>query len=205
VGGLAQLTFKPAGIQDLCFFLQNRPGDLPLHVMGVGSNLLVRDGGIEGVVVRLGQGFTNMYVNETTIDVGAGVLDRNVSSLSCEAEISGFEFLCGIPGTIGGALRMNAGAYGSDISQILVYALVVDPKGNLHRLTPQDLGLSYRHCDLPKDWIFVGARLKGDVGRAQDIQDKISSFLAERERTQPLSCGQEEVPLLTQKVLRHGS
>ncbi len=186
VGGLAQLTFKPADIQDLCFFLQNRPGDLPFHVMGVGSNLLVRDGGIEGVVVRLGQGFTNMYVNETTIDVGAGVLDRNVSSLSCEAEISGFEFLCGIPGTIGGALRMNAGAYGSDISQILVYALVVDPKGNLHRLTPQDLGLSYRHCDLPKDWIFVGARLKGDVGRAQDIQDKISSFLAERERTQPI-------------------
>lgn len=186
VGGLAQLTFKPADIQDLCFFLQNRPGDLPFHVMGVGSNLLVRDGGIEGVVVRLGQGFTNMYVNETTIDVGGGVLDRNVSSLSCEAEISGFEFLCGIPGTIGGALRMNAGAYGSDISQILVYALVVDPKGKLHRLTPQDLGLSYRHCDLPKDWIFVGARLKGDVGRAQDIQDKISSFLAERERTQPV-------------------
>lgn len=186
VGGLAQLTFKPADIQDLCFFLQNRPGDLPFHVMGVGSNLLVRDGGIEGVVVRLGQGFTNMYVNETTIDVGAGVLDRNVSSLSCEAEISGFEFLCGIPGTIGGALRMNAGAYGADISQILVYALVVDPKGKLHRLTPQDLGLSYRHCDLPKDWIFVGARLKGDVGRAQDIQDKISSFLAERERTQPV-------------------
>lgn len=186
VGGLAQLTFKPADIQDLCFFLQNRPADLPFHVMGVGSNLLVRDGGIEGVVVRLGQGFTNMYVNETTIDVGGGVLDRNVSSLSCEAEISGFEFLCGIPGTIGGALRMNAGAYGADISQILVYALVVDPKGKLHRLTPQDLGLSYRHCDLPKDWIFVGARLKGDVGRAQDIQDKISSFLAERERTQPV-------------------
>lgn len=186
VGGLAQLTFKPADIQDLCLFLQNRPGDLPFHVMGVGSNLLVRDGGIEGVVVRLGQGFTNMYVNETTIDVGAGVLDRNVSSLSCEAGMSGLEFLCGIPGTIGGALRMNAGAYGSDISQILVYALAVDPKGKLHRLTPQDLGLSYRHCDLPKDWIFVGARLKGDVGRAQDIQDKISSFLAERERTQPV-------------------
>jgi UDP-N-acetylmuramate dehydrogenase len=186
VGGLAQLTFKPADIKDLCFFLQNRPGDLPLHVMGVGSNLLVRDGGIEGVMVRLGQGFTSIHVNETTIDVGAGILDRNVASLSCEAEISGFEFLCGIPGTLGGALRMNAGAYGSDISQILIYALAVDPKGKLHRLTPQDLRLSYRHCDLPKDWIFVGARLKGCVGKAQDIQAKISSFLAERERTQPV-------------------
>lgn len=186
VGGAAQITFKPFDIQDLCFFLQNRPLNLPIHIIGVGSNLLVRDGGVEGVVIRLGQNFNNVYVNETTIDVGAAVLDRNVTDFSCDAEIAGFEFLCGIPGTIGGALRMNAGAYGSDISQILEYALVVDGQGTLHRLPPQELGLTYRHCELPKDWIFVGARLKGQRGNKEEIQEKISSFLKEREKTQPV-------------------
>lgn len=186
VGGPAQVTFKPADVQDLCFFLQNRPKILPLHIIGVGSNLLVRDGGVEGIVVRLGQGFTNVHVNETTIDVGAAVLDRNVADLACKEGISGFEFLCGIPGTIGGALRMNAGAYGSDISQVLLYAFAVDPEGSIHRLTPKELNLEYRHCGLPKDWIFIGARLKGEVGDAKEIEKKISTFLAKREETQPV-------------------
>ena len=187
VGGPAQVTFKPADVQDLCFFLQNRPKDLSLHIVGVGSNILIREGGIEGIVVRLGQGFTNIYIDETTIDVGAAVLDRNLAAVAAEAGISGFEFLCGIPGTMGGALRMNAGAYGSEISQVLLYALVIDPKGHLHRLTSQELGLSYRHCDLPKDWIFIGARLQGKVGNVEEIKEKISALLAERERTQPVN------------------
>lgn len=187
VGGLAQVVYKPADPQDLCFFLQNRPMSLPLHVIGVGSNLLVSDEGVKGIVVRLGQGFTNIFVDDTTINVGAAVLDRNVALLSAQQEIGGLEFLCGIPGTIGGALRMNAGAYGSDISQILVYAHVVDPKGKLHRLTPQDLGLTYRHCDLPKDWLFIGACLKGHEGKQKNIQEKISLFLEERECTQPVT------------------
>lgn len=187
VGGSAQITFKPADVQDLCFFLQQRPIDIPLHIIGVGSNLLVGDGGIEGIVVRLGQGFTNIAIDQTTIDVGAAVLDRNVATLSCQEEVEGLEFLCGIPGTIGGALRMNAGAYGSDISQVLIYAYVLDPKGTLHRLTPQELGLTYRHCDLPKDWIFIGARLRGRIGKKEKIQEKISSFLAERESSQPVT------------------
>lgn len=188
-GGAAQVIFKPADVQDLCFFLQNRPMDIPLHVIGVGSNILVRDGGIGGIVVRLGQGFTNIFVNQTTVDVGAAVLDRSVATLSSQEEIGGLEFFCGIPGTIGGALRMNAGAYGSDISQVLVYAHVLDPKGKLHCLTAQELGLTYRHCNLPKDWIFIGARLKGQLGKEKEIQEKISSFLAERERTQPIKSG----------------
>lgn len=186
VGGPAQVIFKPADVQDLCFFLERRPTEIPLYVIGVGSNLLVGDEGIPGVVIRLGQGFTNIFVDQTTIDVGASILDRNIATLACQEEIGGFEFLCGIPGTIGGALRMNAGAYGSDISHVLVYAYALDPKGKLHRLTPQELGLSYRHCDLPKDWIFIGARLKGHVGKGEEIQKKISSILAERERTQPI-------------------
>jgi UDP-N-acetylmuramate dehydrogenase len=186
VGGPAQVTFKPADLQDLCFFLKNKPKALPLTVIGVGSNLLVRDGGVEGVVIRLGQAFTSLHINETVLDVGAALLDRNVAALACDEGIAGFEFLCGIPGTIGGALRMNAGAYGSDISEILVYALAVDSKGTLHRLTSQELGLSYRHCQLPKDWIFVGARLKGKKENSIEIQEKMVSFLKERERTQPV-------------------
>lgn len=187
VGGPAQVIYKPADPQDLCFFLENRPKNLPLHVIGVGSNLLVRDEGVEGIVIRLGQGFTNVFVDETTINVGAAVLDRNVAFLSAQEEIGGLEFLCGIPGTIGGALRMNAGAYGSDISQILAYAHVIDPKGKMHQLTPQELGLTYRHCDLPKDWIFIGACLKGHKEKKENIQKKIDSFLEERERTQPVT------------------
>lgn len=186
VGGPVQVTFKPADLQDLCFFLQKRPMNIPIHVIGVGSNLLVGDAGVEGVVIRLGQSFTNVYVDQTTFDVGAAVLDRNVATLSCQEDIAGLEFLCGIPGTIGGALRMNAGAYGSDISQVLVHAHVLDPKGKLHCLTPEDLGLTYRYCHLPKDWIFIGARLKGRVGKKKEIHEKISSILAERERTQPI-------------------
>lgn len=187
VGGPAQVVYKPADPQDLCFFLQNRPMSLPLHVIGVGSNLLVSDEGVEGIVIRLGQGFTNIFVDEGTVDVGAAVLDRNVALLSTQEEIGGMEFLCGIPGTIGGALRMNAGAYESDMSQILAYAHVVDPKGKRYRLTPQELGLTYRHCDLPKDWIFIGACLKGYEGKKEKIQKKISLFLEERERTQPVN------------------
>jgi UDP-N-acetylmuramate dehydrogenase len=187
VGGAADITFKPADVQDLCFFLETRPQSIPLHIIGVGSNLLVRDGGIEGIVIRLGQGFNNVFVDGTYIDVGAAVLDRNIATLSCEEEIGGLEFLCGIPGTLGGALRMNAGAYDSDISQVLVYADVLDPTGKRHRMTPQELGLSYRSCNLPKDWIFIGARLKGYAGKKEEIQAKISSFLDKREATQPVT------------------
>lgn len=186
VGGPAQVVFKPADRDDLSFFLKNRPVNIPLYTMGVGSNLIVRDGGVEGIVIRLGSGFTNMFVDETTIDVGAAVLDRNVAMLSAQEAIGGLEFLCGIPGTIGGALRMNAGAYGSDISQTLVHAYVMDTKGKLHCLTAQDLGLSYRHCTIPKDWIFIGARMKGHRSNTADVQHKIDSFLCEREKTQPV-------------------
>jgi UDP-N-acetylmuramate dehydrogenase len=186
VGGTAQVTFKPADLEDLCFFLKNKPKDLPLHIIGVGSNLLVRDTGVDGVVIRLGQGFTNIHVDHETIDVGAAALDRNVAMLACEQSIAGLEFLCGIPGTIGGAVRMNAGAYGTDISQVLDYATVIDSKGAIHHLTPHDLGLSYRHCDIPKQWIFVGARFKGRSGNSKEIHEKITALLTERERTQPV-------------------
>ena len=186
VGGPAEVTFKPSDLEDLQHFLKDCPRDIPIHVIGVGSNLLVRDGGVSGVVIRLGRGFTNMYIDGQSMDIGSAVMDRNVAMASAEAEIEGFEFLCGIPGTMGGALRMNAGAYGSDISQILEWALVVDRQGKLHCLKVEDLGLSYRHCSLPKDWIFVGARIRGRQGKRDEIQARIDEFLTKREETQPV-------------------
>lgn len=186
VGGPAEVTYKPADLKDLQFFLKERPRDIPIHIIGLGSNLLVRDGGIRGVVIRLGSGFTNMYTDGTTMHIGAAAMDRNVAMASIDAEIEGFEFLCGIPGTIGGALRMNAGAYGCDMSKILEEALVLDPQGKFYRLKPEQLGLGYRHCSIPKDWIFIGAKIKGRQGKADEIRSRIEEYLSTREETQPV-------------------
>lgn len=186
VGGVAEVTFKPADLEDLCFFLQHKPADIPLSVIGVGSNILVRDGGVPGVVLRLGRGFTDLRIDGDLIHVGAAVLDRTLALCSVEASLTGFEFLCGIPGTLGGALRMNAGAYGSEISQVLVEARAVDPKGKLHFLMPEDMNLTYRHCGVPKDWIFVGATLRGMAGNSLESAEKIKELLKTRETTQPV-------------------
>lgn len=186
VGGIAEVTYKPADPEDLGFFLKNCPSDIPIHIIGVGSNLLVRDGGVPGVVVRLGGGFTNVHVDNTLIYAGAAVLDRNLAFLSQEHEVADLEFLCGIPGTLGGALRMNAGAYGTEMSDILKYALVMDRKGNTHRLTSNEMGFGYRKCSIEKDWIFIGACLEGQKGHKNDIENNIRNFLEMREITQPV-------------------
>ncbi len=186
VGGPAEVTFKPADVEDLRFFMRNCPTSIPVHIIGVGSNLLVRDGGVSGVVIRLGKGFTNVFVNGTTVDVGAAVLDRNVALLSAEAEIEGFEFLCGIPGTLGGAVFMNAGAYGSDMSQIVECVYVVNRKGDLICLKSDALGFSYRHSKLPQGSIVVGARLKGRPGVRSEIEARINEYLSQREASQPV-------------------
>lgn len=186
VGGAAEVMYKPLGVEDLAFFLKEKPKDIPVHIIGVGSNLLVRDGGVPGVVIRLGKGFNNIFVDGTTIEVGAAVLDRNVATVACEEGIEGLEFLCGIPGTIGGALRMNAGCYGSEIKDVLESALAMDAEGRLHRLSNQDCGFSYRHSSIPDDWIFISARFKGRPGNREDIQAKINQFLEQREQSQPV-------------------
>jgi UDP-N-acetylmuramate dehydrogenase len=145
VGGPADVLFKPADVADLAQFLKSKPSDVPVTVIGVGSNLLVRDGGIEGVVVRLGRGFTDIRANGTTIEAGAGALDLNVALSARDAGIGGLEFLSGIPGTIGGALRMNAGAYESDVSQVFLHADALDATGTLHRLNKAEMTFTYRH------------------------------------------------------------
>ena len=151
VGGPAEVMFRPADREDLAHFLSAKPADVPVTVIGVGSNLLVRDGGVPGVVVRLGRGFAEIALDNGDILCGAGCLDTNVAATARDAGIAGLEFLCGVPGTLGGGLRMNAGAYGREIKDVLVEAEALDGYGNLHRLRPEDFGFRYRGSEIPED------------------------------------------------------
>jgi UDP-N-acetylmuramate dehydrogenase len=186
VGGPADVLFRPADIEDLAHFLKQKPDDVPVTVIGVGSNLLVRDGGIEGVVIRLGRGFTEIRANGTTISAGAGALDLNVALSARDAGIGGLEFLSGIPGTIGGALRMNAGAYESDVSHVLQHADALNVKGELHRLGGIEMGFTYRHSAVPDDWIFVGGAFAGQAEDPKVIHARIQAIQTKREESQPI-------------------
>ncbi len=186
VGGPAEVMFRPADRDDLVHFLRHRPAHVPVTVIGVGSNLLVRDGGIDGVVIRLGRGFAFIEAEGLDLRVGASALDVNISLAACDAGIAGLEFLRGIPGTLGGALRMNGGAYGRDLSDVLVAAEAVDLSGTVHALTPQDMGFGYRHSDAPEDWIFTAAHLRGEAGEPEEIAARMEEIRAAREATQPV-------------------
>lgn len=186
VGGPADVMFRPADEADLADFLKGKPDDMPVTVIGVGSNLLVRDGGIRGVVIRLGRPFTDAVVKDGDLHVGAGALDLNVAQVAQQAGIAGLEFLSGIPGTIGGALRMNAGAYGSEIKDVLISATAIDGKGIKHTVTPDEMGMSYRHCDLPEDWIFTSAILRGTAGDPDEIAKRMDEIQQARAGSQPI-------------------
>jgi UDP-N-acetylmuramate dehydrogenase len=186
VGGVADWLFTPEDEDDLCEFLRLLPAELPLTVIGVGSNLLVRDGGIEGVVVRLGRGFAGIEATGKQVIAGAGALDVNVANAAAQAGIAGFEFLVGIPGTIGGAVRMNAGAYGSDISQIATEIYAVDRAGRKHHVKANEAGFSYRHSELPSDWIITKLVAKGVNGDAQAIKQNMDKIMQERAEAQPV-------------------
>lgn len=186
VGGPADAVFKPADLADLQHFLKECPTDIPVSVIGVASNLLVRDGGVEGVVIRLGGGFADVKVSGTQITAGAAMLDLNIAMLAQENGIGGLEFLSGIPGTLGGALRMNAGAYGREIRDVLVSATAVDRTGKLHTLTPDDMGFSYRHCSVDESFIFVGATLKGSLDVPGSIAARMKEIQTKREASQPI-------------------
>jgi len=186
VGGPAEVMFRPADRDDLAAFLKNRPADVPVTVLGVGSNTLVRDGGVPGVVVRLGRGFVEVTADGSDIVVGAGAPDVNVAMTAQRAGIAGLEFLRGIPGTIGGGLRMNAGAYGREFKDVLVWAEAVDTAGDLHRLTPAEMQFGYRHCGVPEDWIFTACRLQGEAGDPVAIQARMDEIQAAREGSQPI-------------------
>jgi len=186
VGGPAEILFRPADLDDLARFLAAKPRDVPVTVIGVASNLLVRDGGVPGVVVRLGRGFVDITTDGTIVTAGAGALDLNVALAAGLAGIAGLEFMCGIPGTVGGGLRMNAGAYGREFKDVLIDAEALDGEGRRHTLAAAELGLSYRHCDVPEDWIFVGARFRGEAGDKDAIGKRMAEIQTAREATQPI-------------------
>jgi UDP-N-acetylmuramate dehydrogenase len=185
-GGSAEVLFRPADLADLAAFVAALPAGIPLTVIGVGSNILVRDGGIPGVTIRLGRGFAGIAVERDELCVGAAALDRIVAIAAAEAGIAGLEFLSGVPGTIGGSLRMNAGAYGSEVKDVLVAATALDRAGARHTLAGDEMGLCYRHCGVDPGWIFIEARLRGTAGDRVEIASRLAEIRAARETTQPV-------------------
>ena len=186
VGGPAEILFRPADREDLADFLAQLPEDVPVTVIGVGSNLLVRDGGIPGVTIRLGRGFVDVAATSREVRAGAGALDLNVALNAAEAGLSGLEFLSGIPGTVGGGLRMNGGAYGREFKDVLVEAVAIDRAGRELVLERAAMGFSYRHCAVDPAWIFVEARFCGRPGERDRIEHHMAEIRAAREATQPI-------------------
>lgn len=187
VGGPAQILFTPADTEDLSYFLRHCPSGLSKTVVGLGSNLLVRDGGIEGVVIRLGRGFGEVAVEEgNRLRVGAAVPDVKVSRAAADAGIAGLAFYRGIPGSVGGALRMNGGAHGTETKDVLCAARAVDPAGKIHELSNTDMGFSYRHCSLPEDFIFTEALFQGKAGERTKILAEMEAIADYREAAQPI-------------------
>ena len=186
VGGPAQALFMPDDEDDLSSFLANLPGEIAVTVIGLGSNLIVRDGGVQGVVVRLGRGFGEVAVEGLDVRAGAAVPDVKVARAAQEAGIAGLSFLRGIPGAIGGALRMNGGAYGRETKDALIEARAVDRAGRIHVLANADLGFTYRHCSVPDDYIFTQATFRGERGDQVVIAAVMEKIAESREATQPI-------------------
>jgi UDP-N-acetylmuramate dehydrogenase len=186
VGGPAEVMFWPADLDDLMAFLKNKPEDVPVTVIGIGSNLMVRDGGVPGVVIRLGEVFNNISADGLEITAGGGVSNLRLANAARECGISGFEFLCGIPGSVGGAVRMNAGAYGSEIKDVVQHVRALDGKGNLIELSVAEMKYSYRHSEAPEELTFIDGCFKGTPGVTEEIADRMKAIRAERELTQPV-------------------
>ncbi len=189
-GGRAEILFEPADSADLAHFLAARPDGMPVTTVGVGSNLLVRDGGVEGAVVRLRRGFRATALrwdgDRALIAVGAGALDVAVARFCRDRGVAGLEFLSGIPGAIGGALRMNAGAYGHETADILVEARALDESGALRVLSVEAMGFSYRAVSVPENWVFVSAVLAGRRDDPAAVARRMEALEAAREASQPI-------------------
>ncbi len=185
-GGAAEWLFEPADTDDLCDFLRALDPTVPVMGLGLGSNLIVRDGGVPGVVVRLGKAFAKVAADGLTLSCGGGASGILVSSTARDAGIAGIEFLRSIPGTVGGFVRMNGGAYGREVADVLVEAQVVTRDGTLTTLSRADLNYRYRHSDLPEGAIVVSATFRGEAGDSQAIQAEMDRIASAREASQPL-------------------
>lgn len=186
-GGPAQVLFEPADENDLSYFVSHLDPAIPVLVLGAGSNILVRDGGITGVVVRFGKSFQEVTISGPSACAGAGVPDVKLASAAAKAGIAGIAFFRGIPGSVGGALRMNAGAYGAETKDVLVSCRGVDRKGNVVEFSNADMGFSYRHCGVADDVIFTRAVFAGSPGDSQAILSEMSEITKARAETQPVN------------------
>ena len=186
VGGPADVLFQPADEDDLAHFLKNTPEDIPVYPVGVGSNLLVRDGGVRGVVIRLGAPFAKIEIDGTRVTAGAAALDAQVAKAAARSGVAGLEFYRGVPGTIGGALSMNAGAYGGETKDVLVEAVGYTRAGERHVFSNEEMGFSYRHADAANGIIFTGAVFEGRSGDPKAIEEKMREIMASREASQPI-------------------
>ena len=186
VGGPAEVLFKPKDTADLAQFIKHKPKDLPVTIIGVGSNLIVRDGGIDGVVIRLGRAFNEVREEDSVLVAGAAMLDLNLARISAGMGRAGLEFMSGIPGTVGGALAMNAGAYGREMKDVLVKAEAVTPEGDVIILDLADLNYSYRHYGGPQGLIFTRGWFATTVDASGAIEARISEIQSKREATQPI-------------------
>lgn len=186
-GGAADWLFEPADIDDLCEFLRKLDGDLPVMALGLGSNMIVRDGGVPGVVVRLGKAFARVEgKGDQVLECGGGASGILVSSTARDAGIAGLEFLRGIPGTVGGFVRMNGGAYGREVADVLIDCDVILSGGRIVRLPAADLRYTYRHSALPEDAVVVSARFQGSPGDPAEIGAEMDRIARAREESQPL-------------------
>jgi UDP-N-acetylmuramate dehydrogenase len=187
VGGPAQVLFTPADEADLAYFLAHLPQDISVYVVGVGSNLIVRDGGLPGVVIRLSpRGFGETSAHEDIVSAGAAALDKRVAETAAAANLGGMEFFFGIPGTIGGALRMNAGANGSETKDVLIEASGVGRDGKLHRFVNADMKFVYRNSGVDPSIIFTSASFRGIAGAPEAIRARMNEVQSHRETAQPV-------------------
>ena len=186
VGGPADVVFRPQDPQDLADFLAGLDDDVPLTIIGVGSNLLVRDGGVRGVVIRLLGKFNHLTFEGQTLVASAAALDATLAQSALEQGREGLEFLSGIPGTVGGALKMNAGAYGREMKDVVLSATAMDRTGALHTLSNADMGFGYRHCGIPDDWLFLSATLAAPSGDPAAIAARMAQIKDSREAAQPV-------------------
>ena len=186
VGGRADWLFEPENEADLQLFLSQYPSDFPLHIIGAGSNMLVRDGGIDGVVIRLSGEFSEIRHENGIIHAGAGTSDGEVARFAAKQSRAGLSFMIGIPGTIGGGLRMNAGCYGTEFKDVLVSASAIDRQGQAFTATPAEMNMRYRASDAPQDWIFTSAQFATTLGDKDRLRAEMKSMIASRSEAQPV-------------------